>query len=102
MISKSIDLQVKKETERLICLGVIYKIIKPKYKFIKGIFKKVGTQSYIAVKIGERFYYTVDSYPNYIKCTTKPLEVKKYVFDIRDMAELLDISCMLDDMVERR
>lgn len=40
MISKSIDLQVKREIQRLIYLGVIYKIVTPKYKLVKGIFKK--------------------------------------------------------------
>lgn len=97
MISKTIDRQVKNKTEYLIRLGVLYRITMYRYKYIQGKFEKVGLQSCIALKLGKRFYY-----PDiiYTKFTTQPLNVKKYKFDDRDMAELLDVVCMLDEIKE--
>lgn len=97
IISKTIDREVKNKMEYLIRLGIVYKITMNSYKFIQGKFKKVGLQSHIALKFGKRFYY-----PDriYTKFTTQPLNFKKYKFDDRDMAELLDVVCLLDEIKE--
>lgn len=98
MISKTIDREVKNKTEYLIRLGVLYRITMNKYKYIQGKFEKVGLQSCIALKLGDRFYYTDGIYT---KFTRQPLSFRKYKFDDRDMGELLDVICMLDEIKER-